>query len=120
MWPRSLEARLVARPLLELATVLAAGVTLLVLAVYETPAMVFETNHDPGRGPRRSGGGHRRATSWLPTRPRGRPPREQRAVAGHPLWKGLVYAGGAMALWTLAAGLVGGEQLRVSGCDPRR
>ena len=115
-WPRSLEARLVARPLLELATALAAGVTLLVLAVYETPAMLFETNHAPAAG--LAAAAAATIALFMAAYAASRPAAgEQRVLAGHPLWKGLVYAGAAMALWTLAAGLVGGEQLRVSGSD---
>ena len=48
--PASLERRIVRQPLRELAAASAALVAVLVVAVYETPHMLFTTNHDPADG----------------------------------------------------------------------
>ena len=48
--PASLERRIVRQPLRELAAASAALVAVLVVALYETPHMLFTTNHDPADG----------------------------------------------------------------------
>jgi hypothetical protein len=105
-WPRLLAARLDREALAAIATASAAAIAGVVLAVYETPRMLFETSHSPAAGLAAAtaaalalllAAAATRGLRWAAS-----------PVRAATL---LVYAGGAFCLWTLAAAILGAEQL---------
>ncbi len=105
-WPRPLELRLDREVLAAVAVVSAAATAAVVPAAYETPRMLFQSSHTPAAGLAAAAAGAAalllsaaaaRGLGWTAGRVR---------VAAL-----LVYAGGAVCLWTLAAAILGAEQL---------
>jgi hypothetical protein len=105
-WPGILRARLDRPALATIGAVGAAAVSALVLVAYETPRMLFQTSHTPAAG---LAAATAAAAALLLAA----------AAARHISWSAgpvraatlLVYAGGAFCLWTLAAAILGAEQL---------
>jgi len=112
--PPLLERRISRQPLRELAAasaVLTAGV---VLAAYETPSMLFRSNHDPAGGLASALAGVVAlgfvvASSAVPAGD-GR----QWRIGGYRVCTIATIATGAMALWTLAAAILGAFQLALA------
>jgi uncharacterized membrane protein len=105
-WPKVLDSRLDREALAALAALSAVAVATIVLVAYETPRMLFETSHTPAAGLAAATAAAAalilaalaaRTASWRVGRV---------SVAGL-----LIYAGGAFCLWTLAAAILGAEQL---------
>jgi uncharacterized membrane protein len=116
--PASLERRIVRQPLRELAAASAALVTVLVVAVYETPHMLFTTNHDPADGLAAALAsvvalGFLIASSATP-----RADGERWQLGGVRVATAAAVTTCAMALWTLAAAILGAGQLLVEGASP--
>ena len=105
-WPHVLAARLDREALAAICTFSTAAVAGLVLLAYETPRMLFETSHAPASGLAAAAA----ATAALLVAAAAT--RDLEWTAG-PIRAGalLVCAGGAFCLWTLAAGILGAEQL---------
>jgi hypothetical protein len=106
LWPPVLAPRLARGPLAAIGSVSAAAVAGIVLLAYETPRMLFQTSHAPATGLAAATAAAAalllaafaaRTTSW-----------SAGPVTAARL---LVYAGGAFSLWTLAAAILGAEQL---------
>ena len=105
-WPKVLDSRLDREALAALGALSAVAVATIVLIAYETPRMLFETSHTPAAGLAAATAAAAalllaafaaRTASWWVGRV---------SVAAL-----LVYAGGAFCLWTLAAAILGAEQL---------
>jgi Predicted membrane protein (DUF2339) len=105
-WPAALHTRLRREPLAAIGAVSASAVGAIVLAAYETPRMLFETSHAPASG---LAAATAAAVALLVA-----------AFAARTVpWSdgpvrvatALIYAGGAFCLWTLAAAILGAEQL---------
>ncbi len=109
-WPTPLRGRLDRAVIAEMSAVGAVAVSLLVLLGYETPRMLFVSSHAPASGLAAAvaatcalflaaGAAHVRSADvpWSIGRVR--------------IDTGLVYLGAGMALWTLAAAILGAEQL---------
>ena len=106
LWPAVLRSRLDRAALAAIGAVSAGAVAGIVVFAYETPRMLFQTSHAPATGLAAATAAAAalllaafaaRTTSWSagPVR-----------VAAL-----LIYAGGAFCLWTLAAAILGAEQL---------
>jgi hypothetical protein len=105
-WPGVLRARLDRPAMAAIGASGAAAVSTLVLLAYETPRMLFQTSHTPAAG---LASATAAAAALLLAA----------VAARHISWSAgpvraatlLVYAGGALCLWTLAAAILGAEQL---------
>jgi hypothetical protein len=106
IWPPAIESRLAREPLAAIGAVSAAAVAAIVLLAYETPRMLFQTSHAPATGLAAATAAAAalllaafaaRTTSW--------------SAGPVSVARLLVYAGGALSLWTLAAAILGAEQL---------
>jgi uncharacterized membrane protein len=105
-WPSPVRGRLDRAAVSAIGILSAAAMGLVVLLVYETPRMLFQTSHTPAAGLAAAlattaalvlAAGAARHVSW-----------SARRVSAAML---AVYAAGAFALWTLAAAILGAEQL---------
>ena len=105
-WPRPLKPRLDREALAAVAVVSAAATAAVVLAAYETPRMLFQSSHTPAAGlAAAAAAAAALLLSAAAARGLGWTAGRVRVVAL------LVYAGGAACLWTLAAAILGAEQL---------
>ena len=105
-WPPAFRGRLDRAAVSAIGMVSSAALALVVLLVYETPNMLFRTSHTPAAGLAAAlaataalllAAGAARHMSW--------------SVGRVSVAKLAVYTGGAFALWTLAAAILGAEQL---------
>jgi uncharacterized membrane protein len=106
VWPSLLASR-VDRPALRTISVASAVANwVVVLAVYETPGMLFQTSHTPASGlAAATAATAAMVIAALATR------RVPWSVGRVPVGTVLVYTSGAACLWTLAAAILGAEQL---------
>jgi hypothetical protein len=105
-WPPIVAPRLDRQALAAIGAVSAAAVAGIVLLAYETPRMLFQASHTPAAGLAAAIGA---AAALLLAAPATRTtPWRAGPVRLAVL---LVYAGGAFCLWTLAAAILGAEQL---------
>jgi hypothetical protein len=112
VWPRPL--RRLHRPTLgEMGAVSAAVGAGTVLMVYQTPDMLFRTSHTPASGLAAA----LAATVALLVAAASFPVLGRRHIGRLPVDKLLLVAGGAGGLWTLAAGILGAEQLAANPAD---
>lgn len=116
--PWQLSERIALHPLREMAAVIAAGDAFLVLARYEAPHLLFTSNHDPA-------GGLAAAVASVvalgfAAASAGARVGDQACwqLGGRRVSTLATVATGAMALWTLAAAILGAFQLLVSGSAP--
>jgi uncharacterized membrane protein len=110
VWPESLARRLARPVLLDMGVIGALGVAALVLIHYETPRMLFQSSHSPASGLAAAIA----ATAALfvaAFAARASMPGASRMIAGVRADTALVYLGGAAALWTLAAAILGAAEL---------
>ncbi|HEV8451357.1 MAG TPA: DUF2339 domain-containing protein [Gaiellales bacterium] len=112
--PASLERRIVRQPLRELAAASAALVTVLVVAVYETPHMLFTTNHHPAGGLAAALSSVIALGFLIASAATPRADGERWQLGGIRIATAAAVATGAMALWTLAAAILGAGQLALS------
>jgi len=106
VWPRVIASRLDREALAAIGAVGATAVAAIVLVAYETPRMLFQTSHAPAAGLASAAAA---AAALLVA---AAATRRLRWAAG-PVRVAtlLVCAGGAFCLWTLAAAILGAEQL---------
>jgi hypothetical protein len=116
--PASLERRIVRQPLRELAAATAALVAVLVVAVYETPHMLFTTNHDPADGLAAALASVVALAFVIASSATPRANGERWQLGGVRVATAAAVATGAMALWTLAAAILGAGQLLVQSASP--
>ncbi len=106
VWPTIVAARLDRPALRTLAVISAAANAGLVLCAYETPTMLLRTSNTPAAGLASAAAATvallvaAAATRRVPC-----------SVGGIPAATLLIYSGGAACLWTLAAAILGAEQL---------
>jgi uncharacterized membrane protein len=112
--PASLERRIVRQPLRELAAASAALVTVLVVAIYETPHMLFTTNHDPADGLAAAVASVIALGFLIASAATPRADGERWQLGGVRVATAAAVTTGAMALWTLAAAILGAGQLVLS------
>ena len=106
LWPSVVGGRLDRPAVGAIGTVSAGVLAVLVLMVYETPRMLFETSHTPAAGLAAA------LAATLALVAAAAAARELRWVFGRvPAGALMVAAGGAFGLWTLAAGILGAEQM---------
>jgi hypothetical protein len=103
--PAFLRSRISPRPLCELAGLVAAGVAVLVLIAYETPHMLFTANHTPARNLAAA------VASVLALALVAAAAPDRWRVGGVRVAGASAVAACAMALWTLAAAILGAFQL---------
>ncbi len=119
IWPPALLADRIARqPLREMAAVIAAGDALIVLARYEAPHLLFTSNHTPASGLAAALAsvvalGFATASAAVQIEAG-----ERWQLGGYRAATMAAIAAGAMALWTLAAAILGAFQLFVSSAAP--
>jgi uncharacterized membrane protein len=116
--PASLERRIVRQPLRELAAVSAALVTVLVVAVYETPHMLFTTNHDPADGLAAALASVVALAFLIASAATPRADGQRWQLGGVRVATAAAVTTCAMALWTLAAAILGAGQLLVQNASP--
>jgi uncharacterized membrane protein len=116
--PASLERRIVRQPLRELAAVSAALVTVLVVAVYETPHMLFTTNHDPADGLAAALASVVALAFLIASAATPRADGQRWQLGGVRVSTAAAVTTCAMALWTLAAAILGAGQLLVQNASP--
>ncbi len=106
VWPSLLASRLDRPALRTISVASAVANSVVVLAVYETPGMLFQTTHTPASGlAAATAVTTAMVIAALATR------RVPWSVGRVPVGTVLVYTGGAACLWTLAAAILGAEQL---------
>ena len=116
--PASLEQRIARQPLRELAAASAALVTVLVVAIYETPHMLFTTNHDPADGLAAALSSVVALAFLIASSAIPRADGERWQLGGVRVATAAAVTTGAMALWTLAATILGAGQLLVQSASP--
>jgi Predicted membrane protein (DUF2339) len=116
--PASLERRIVRQPLRELAAASAALVTVLVVALYETPHMLFTTNHDPADGLAAALASVVALAFLIGSAATPRTDGERWQLGGVRVATAAAVTTCAMALWTLAAAILGAGQLLVQSANP--
>lgn len=116
--PASLERRIVRQPLRELAAASAALVTVLVVALYETPHMLFTTNHDPADGLAAALASVVALAFLIGSAATPRADGERWQLGGVLVATAAAVTTCAMALWTLAAAILGAGQLLVQSASP--
>ena len=106
VWPSILASRLDRPALRTISVASAVANSAVVLAVYETPGMLFQTSHTPASGlAAATAATAAMVIAALATR------RVPWSIGRVPVGTVLVYTGGAACLWTLAAAILGAEQL---------
>ena len=110
IWPSVLRGRLVRAVTAETAAIGAVGVSVLVLLAYETPRMLFVSSHTPATG---LAAAVAASTALFVAAAAARLRARQAAwsIGRVQIATGLVYVAAGMALWTLAAAILGAEQL---------
>jgi uncharacterized membrane protein len=116
--PASLERRIARQPLRELAAASAALVTVLVVAIYETPHMLFTTNHDPADGLAAALSSVVALAFLIASAATARADGERWQLGGVRVATAAAVTTAAMALWTLAAAILGAGQLLVQSASP--
>jgi uncharacterized membrane protein len=109
-WPPPLRGRLTRAVIAEMAAIGGLAVSLIVLFAYETPKMLFVSSHTPGSGLAAAVA----ATCALflaAAAARVRDAETRWSIDRVRIDTGLVYVAAAMALWTLAAAILGAEQM---------
>jgi uncharacterized membrane protein len=106
IWPAIIAPRLDRAALRTIGVVSAVANSAVVLAAYETPGMLFRTSHTPAAGlAAATAATAAMLIAALATR------RVPWSIGRVPAGTVLVYASGAACLWTLAAAILGAEQL---------
>jgi hypothetical protein len=109
-WPRWLRDRLDRPALVEMGVVSSLIVAAVVLAVYETPRMLFQVSHEPAAGLAAAVAGS--AALFLGAlAARTSASLRARKIGPVRVSSALVYLAGAAGLWTLAAAVLGATQL---------
>ncbi len=109
-WPSVLRTRLVRAVIAEMAAIGAIAVTVLVLLAYETPRMLFVSSHAPATGLAAAVAASA-ALFVAAAAARLRARQAAWSIGRVQIATGLVYVAAGTALWTLAAAILGGEQL---------
>jgi uncharacterized membrane protein len=93
-------------------------VTVLVVAIYETPHMLFTTNHDPADGLAAALSSVVALAFLIASSATPRADGERWQLGGVRVATAAAVTTGAMALWTLAAAILGAGQLLVQSASP--
>jgi hypothetical protein len=111
LWPESLQRRLARPVLLDMGAIGSLVVAGLVLLHYETPRMLFQSSQTPASGLAAAGAATAALFAAAFAARAGRSSGASRVMAGVRAETALVYVGGAAALWTLAAAILGTAEL---------
>ena len=110
VWPGPVRRRLARAVIVEIGVIAACAVAAVVLVHYETPKMLFVSSHVPASGLAAALAGTI-ALFAAAAAARARSAHVRWAVGKVKVATGIVYLAGAASLWTLAAAILGGEQL---------